>query len=325
MDLQFSTRFECWTAAGTGSSLATEIRLGLDQAQPALPAKLLYDDRGSALFDRICETPEYYPTRTELALLDRVAPAIARACGATELVELGSGAARKTHVLLDALGASRGRFRYVPFDVSASTLRASAQRLLARYPSLIIKGLTGDFTRDLGRLSPGPSRLVAFLGGTLGNLDDPEAISFLRAAAGLIDDSGHLLVAADLIKDRRTLHAAYNDAAGLTAAFNLNILTRLRRDLGARLDSGAFTHDAFFCEEHSRIEMHLRATRRTTVDLDPLGARLTLAAGDSIRTEISRKFAPGSLERLFAQAGLDLVRLDIAPMRYALVLARRRR
>ena len=319
-------RFEgCHAAAESGVSLASEVRAGLTSSPPTLPAKFLYDDAGCLLFDRICRTPEYYPTRTELELLGEVAPAIARACEATELVELGSGAARKTHVLLDALGARERRLRYVPFDVSRAAVEASAHRLLERYPRLTVRGLTGDFTRDLGHLAPARRRLVAFLGGTLGNLDDAEAAAFLRDAAGLLGEDGHLLVAADLVKDRRALEAAYNDVAGLTAAFNLNALARLAREFHASLELPAFAHDALFSEAHSRIEMHARARRATRVDVARLAVRLELAAGASIRTEISRKFRPDQLERLLGEAGLELVRLDVAAVPYALALCRRRR
>jgi L-histidine N-alpha-methyltransferase len=320
------SRFEGVHVASTGEdrTLAHEVQEGLRGSPPTLPAKFLYDDAGCALFDRICRTPEYYPTRTELALLAEVAPAIARLTGAMELVELGSGMARKTHVLLDALGAGARPLRYLPFDVSAPAITDSAARLLERYPQLTVRGVVGDFTRDLPAVPRGRGRLVAFLGGTIGNLEEAEAVAFLKATTALLGDDGHLLLAADLVKDAARLHAAYNDAEGLTAAFNLNMVARLGREYGGTLQLADFVHDAFFDAGRSRIEMHARATVATRVTLPSLEVELSLRRGDSIRTEISRKFTPDGLRALLDAAGLELVRLDVAPVPYALALARPR-
>lgn len=309
-------------AADDAGRLAADVRDGLLARQATLPARFLYDGFGCALFDRICEAPEYYPTRTERGLLEAVAAEVARACGADELVELGSGEARKTDLLLDALGAATRTVRYVALDVSAQALVASARRLLGRYPRLALQAVVGDFTRDLGRLAPARGRLVAFLGGTVGNLEDDAAVALLRAMRGLIDRDGHVLLGADLVKDPGTIHAAYNDAAGYTRAFSLNAVARLQRDFQARLQLDDFRHEAFFDEAASRVEMHVRAQRRTSVVAPLLGVERALEAGESIRTEISRKFTPDALVRLFAAAGLGLVRLDVAKVPYALVLAR---
>lgn len=304
-------------------TLRREIAAGLSsRPQATLPAKFLYDERGCALFDAICDTPEYYPTRTERALLARVAPDIARRTGARELVELGSGFARKTPVLLDALGAPNEPLRYVPFDVSEHVVTHVAHELIERYPQLSVRGVVGDFTRDLAAIPAGSRRLVAFLGGTIGNFDDEEARAFVREVARGLGPRDWFLLAADLVKPRPQLHAAYNDAQGLTASFSLNVLERLRRDFGARLDPAHFVHHAFFCEERSRIEIHARALRSTSVEIESLDVRRTFDAGDSIRTEISRKYSPGSLDALMRQAGLVIEALYVAHPPYALVLAR---
>lgn len=319
------TRFKGIVVArgSAATSLARDVAQGLRSLPvPTLPARLLYDDAGSALFDRICETPEYYPTRTELALLEQVAPDIARRTGSTELVELGSGLARKTHVLLAALGVNSQTLRWVPFDIDAATIREAGERLLSQYERLSVRGVVGDFSHDLQAIPAGQGRLVAFLGGTIGNFDPEEAARFVTRLRALLGPGDHFLLAADLVKDRPTLHAAYNDAGGLTAAFNLNVLTRLVREFDARLAPAHFRHDAFFAEATSQIEMHARAIRPTRVVIPRLGVDLRLAAGESIRTEISRKFTPQSLRNLLDSAGFEIVELYVAPTPYALVLAK---
>ncbi len=304
--------------------LLSEVVRGLaGRPQATLPAKLLYDVRGCELFDQICDLPEYYPTRTERALLERVAPDIARRADADELVELGSGMARKTHVLLGAMGASDRSLTYLPFDVSAVAIRESAEHLTSRFPGLAVHGVVGDFTRDLHLIPEGSSRIIAFLGGTIGNLDDTAARLFLGKIARVMDTGDSFLLAADLVKPQRLLHAAYNDSAGITAAFNLNALVRLKRELGAELTESDFSHDAFFNEAESRIEIHARARRATRIAIGARGFERAFEAGESVCTEISRKFTPASLARLLASAGLLTEELYLDPIGYALVLARR--
>jgi L-histidine N-alpha-methyltransferase len=318
-------RLEGWAVARRKpGELQAEVRAGLTaRPQAMLPAKLLYDAKGCELFDRICQLPEYYPTRTELALLERVAADVATRTGATELVELGSGHARKTHVLLQAIGAGSRRVRYVPFDVDAGVIRASAQRLMQRYPQLSVFGVVGEFDRDLKLIPTGRRRLVAFLGGTIGNFDESEAQAFLSTVADQLQPDDSFLMGADLVKDEWQLHAAYNDSEGVTAAFNLNMLARLEREFGLEIEQDAFVHDAFFSRERSRIEIHARVTRETSVR----GRKLHLArhfdAGESIRTEISRKFTRDSLAAMLAAAGMRTEALYVADPPYALALCRR--
>lgn len=308
---------------GRTSTLESEVAASLQAfPQRTLPAKLLYDDTGSALFDRICATPEYYPTRTELALLERVGDEIARHSGAETIVELGSGLARKTHVLLQAFRAHRDPVRYVPVDVSESALIESAEALLRRFPSLTVEGLVGDFSRDLPPLPSQGRTLVSFLGGTIGNFDETEAVALLRGLRASMGEGDHLLLGADLVKDRRDLHAAYNDADGLTEAFNRNTLERLRRELGFVIEPEHFRHEAFFDDERSRIEMHLRAVVATDIRCDRLGLSVALEAGDSIRTEISRKFTEDGVTRLLRDSGFEVVELFVGTPPYALALAR---
>lgn len=305
--------------------LVNEVAEGLrTSAQAWLPAAWLYDERGCALFDRICELPEYYPTRTERRLLSDVGEELARLSGADELVEIGSGLARKTPVLLKALGAARHSVRYVPFDVSDVALLSAADHLLREFPSLAVQPVQGDFTEDLSAIpSSGRRRLVAFLGGTIGNFTLDEAREFIAKARALLSPGDTFLLAADLVKETSVLNAAYNDAAGVTAAFCLNALARLERDLGAELTLGDFRHDAFFAPERRRIEMHARAKRRTRICIPRLGFERTFAEDESISTEISRKYTVEELERLMCDAGLVPVRTWTSETPYALVLAKR--
>ncbi len=306
-------------------ALAEDVLDGLTRPLKELPPKWFYDDRGSALFAQICEQPEYYPTRTERAILTARADRIAALTGAAELVELGAGYATKTRVLLDALDRAGSLERYVPTDVSAVTVEACARELTAEYPGLSVHGQVADFDRHLGLLPPAPgARLVAFLGGTIGNFTPGSRRRFLRAVARELGDGGHLLLGADLVKDRETLEAAYNDAAGVTAAFNLNVLQVVNRELGADFDVDAFEHVAFYDAERQWIEMRLRARSRQAVRIAALELDVDLAAREEIRTEISAKFTALRLERDLAAAGLEIVELLTDPdERFSLTVARR--
>lgn len=327
MRLSPACRFEGLTVASVpdADALWREVKRGLvHPKQRWLPAAWLYDSVGSELFDQICETPEYYPTRTELALLSRVSGEIGALTSATQLVEIGSGLARKTHHLLEGLGASVRPVHYVPFDVSGTALVSASDRLLGRFSALTVHAIQGDFTRDLGAIpATRQKRLVAFLGGTIGNFDGDEALEFVSAAGRLLDSGDSLLLAADLVKDTTRLNAAYNDREGVTARFNLNTLARLVRELGASIELDAFRHDAFFNEVERRIEMHARAIRPTRIQVPRFGVEFSMNTGDSISTEISRKFTPRQLEHLLEQAGLVVVRTWVADPPYALCLARR--
>jgi L-histidine N-alpha-methyltransferase len=291
-----------------GRTLAEDVRDGLTRAHKELPPKHLYDSRGAALFDQICELPEYYPTRTERAILERAAPQLVAASGASELVELGSGSAAKTRLLLDAMVAAGTLERYVPLDVTERVVRESAAELIHEYPGLRVHGLIGDFERHLGRLpaASGP-RLLAFLGGTIGNFAPTQRGRFLRTIAGLLGTGDHLLLGTDLVKDRATLEAAYNDSAGVTAEFNRNILHVINRELGANFDPAAFDHVAVFDERNDWIEISLRARRAQEVALPAIALTVRFAEGEELRTQISAKFTRERVAAELAAAGLELV------------------
>ena len=283
-----------------GHDLADEVREGLTRPLRELPPKLFYDARGSELFERITELPEYYPTRCEREILERRARAIVS--GVTELVELGSGSAAKTRVLL-ATGAIR---RYVPVDVSPTTVERCADELCALHEGLEVRGLIGDFHRDLGHLPPGERRLLAFLGGTIGNLHPHERAEFLAMLRELTGPTDRLLLGTDLVKDRAVLEAAYDDAEGVTAEFNRNALRVVNRELDGDFDPDEFDHVAFYDEREARIEMRLRARSPQRVRIAGAELELELAAGEDIRTEISSKFTPERIERELAAAGFRL-------------------
>ncbi len=292
-------------------SLGEEVRAGLGRRPRELPPRCLYDERGSGLFDRITELPEYYPARCERAILDRYAPELVASVRAEELLELGSGVASKTRALLDAMAGAGTLRRYVPFDVDLSVVERSAEDLTALYPGLAVHGFVGDFGRHLSDL-PGPEgpRLVAFLGGTLGNLHSIERAELLRGLRGLFGPDDRLLLGADLVKDERTLVAAYDDSRGVTAEFTLNVLRVLNRELGADFDPGAYEPFARWEPNAARIELGLRARAAHRVRIESLGPlEVAFAAGEELRTEISSKFTPERLESELGAAGLRLERL----------------
>jgi L-histidine Nalpha-methyltransferase len=301
-------RIDSHLDAGNERSLADDVLDGLTRPFKELPPKHFYDARGAELFDQICEQPEYYPTRTERAILEEQAELLAELTGAVELVELGSGTAAKTRVLLDALFAAGTLERYVPVDVTESMVRDCAHELTSEYPGLRVHGVIGDFERHLDRVPPaaGP-RIVAFLGGTIGNFPPGSRRRFLRQIARLLGPSDHLLMGTDLVKDPRVLEAAYDDAQGVTAAFNRNVLHVLNRELRADFDPEAFEHVALFDPENEWIEMRLRARREHTTLVRDLDLPVHFEAGEELRTEISAKFTPERLEGDLAAAGLELV------------------
>ncbi len=292
---------------GDERTLADDVLDGLTRPFKELPPKHFYDARGAELFDRICELPEYYPTRCERAILHARADEIAERTGATDLVELGSGTASKTRVLLSALHAAGTLERYVPLDVTESMVRATAIELVDEYPGLLVHGIVGDFERHLHAIPPasGP-RIVAFLGGTIGNFTPGSRRRFLRGLAKSLRPGDVLLLGTDLVKDPDVIEAAYDDSAGITAEFNRNVLHVLNRELDADFDPDAFDHVAFFDREREWIEMRLRAQRRHSVRIGKLGMRVEFAAREELRTEISAKFTPLRLEGDLAAAGLSL-------------------
>jgi L-histidine N-alpha-methyltransferase len=291
--------------------MAREVRAGLAHAPRSIPPKYFYDEEGSRLFDAICDLPEYYLTRAERTLLERHADDIVARSGATALVEIGSGMARKTGLLVRALCARARSPRYVPFDIAPAAIEASARVLLAEHPELVVRGVVGDFGRDLDRLdaaapSAGGPRLFAFLGSTIGNLDEHEAPALLRAVAHRMNERDRFVLGVDLVKDSRALHAAYNDSRGVTAAFNKNALRVVARELDGAFDLNAFDHLAFYDDERQRVEMHLVSKRRQRATLRAIDLHIDLEDGEHVLTEISRKFTRASVERTFASGGMAL-------------------
>jgi L-histidine Nalpha-methyltransferase len=296
------------------STIGDDVRAGLGHGPPyRLAPKYFYDERGSELFDQITELPEYYPTRAERAILNRHAPAIVERTGARELVELGSGSASKTRALLYAMAGAGRLERYVPVDVSRVPVERCADELTELYPGLEVHGLIGDFERDLVHLPRGERRLVAFLGGTIGNFPPGARRRFLRALAGLLSAGDYLLLGTDLVKDVDVLEAAYDDAAGVTAEFNRNVLHVLNRELDADFDVDRFDHVAFFDPFHEWIEMRLRARRACRVRVEALDLDVDFARGEEMRTEISAKFRPDGLSGELTVAGLELLDLWTDP------------
>lgn len=293
---------ESWTA------LAADVLHGLSSTPKTLPPKWFYDARGSELFDEICDLPEYYPTRTEAALLADVGARIAAEVPAAEVIELGSGSSTKTPLLLDPLRDAGVLRRYVPVDVSAAAIQGAIPALTARYPGVEIDARICDFTTDLCDL-PAPTgapRIVAFLGSTIGNLQPVEVQVFLAQVRPLLGPHDALLLGTDLVKDVAVLEPAYDDAAGVTAAFNRNVLAVINRELQADFVLDAFDHDAAWNPVLERIEIRLRSVCDQVVRIRALGLEVTFQAGESILTEISRKFRRGGIERAYAQAGLGL-------------------
>jgi L-histidine N-alpha-methyltransferase len=290
-------------ADATDAALRADVLHGLTRHPKTLPPKWFYDARGSELFEEITRLPEYYPTRAEREILVARASGIAAASAAQTLVELGSGSSEKTRHLLDALPALHS---YVPVDVSESALRGAAETLLAERPDLSIHALIADFTDGLALPdTPGP-RLVAFLGGTIGNLLPDERAVFLKSVRSLLSPGDSLLLGTDLVKDEETLVAAYDDASGVTAAFNKNVLTVVDRELGADFDPEDFDHVALWDPKQEWIEMRLRARRDLTVKIMELDLVVPFTAGEELRTEISAKFRKEGIRSELASAGLTL-------------------
>ena len=280
-----------------------DVLAGLSQERKRLPSKYFYDATGSRLFDRITELPEYYPTRTELAIMRDHSGAMATRCGPRcLLVELGAGSLTKVRILLNALDRIAG---YVPVDVSGEHLRQAAAALADDYPTLDVSPVVADFTRPFALPDVSAERkVVYFPGSTIGNFDPPEADALLRRVAALVGPGGGLLLGVDLRKDVAILEPAYNDAAGVTAAFNRNLLERINRELGANFDLAAFRHVAFYSSERSRIEMHLVSVETQRVQIGPTVFGFHL--GESIHTENSYKYDVSELAERAAACGLRL-------------------
>lgn len=291
-------------------SAAALIREGLSRPQKALPPLLLYDARGSALFEQICDLPEYYVTRTERALLARAAPEIAgRLSPEVTLGELGSGSSEKTALVIDALLAERRALRYLPVDISEAALREAAERLTRARPRLEVHGIVAEYRDGARRLAElyGGQHLTLFLGSNLGNFEQNEAQSFLRDIRRVMGPRDLLLLGVDMVKDRDVLERAYDDAQGVTAAFDLNLLAHLNARYGANFDLDAFRHRAVWVEDLRRIEMHLVSEKAQRVRIEAVDASFDFAAGEHIHTESSHKYTPESLDALTRAAGWSRV------------------
>jgi L-histidine N-alpha-methyltransferase len=294
--------------ADQAEQLRADARAGLTAPAKWLPPKWFYDSRGSELFEEITRLPEYYPTRAEREILAARAGEVAGVTGAETLVELGSGSSEKTRLLLGAL-RSRGTLAgFVPLDVSAAALGDAVTVLARDYPGLRIHGVVGDFNRHLKLLPGGARRLVAFLGGTIGNLLPGDRARFLSELRSTLERGEWLLLGADLVKDPAVLVPAYDDAAGVTAEFNRNVLRVLNRELGADFDLARFEHVALWDPEQEWIEMRLRATRAMAVRVAELALTVEFAAGEELRTEVSAKFRREALTAELAAAGFEVRR-----------------
>ncbi|WP_043268007.1 L-histidine N(alpha)-methyltransferase [Streptomyces sp. CT34] len=290
-------------ADATAAALRADVSRGLSGTPKQLPPKWFYDARGSKLFDEITTLPEYYPTRAEREILLAVADRIAAATRARTLIELGSGSSDKTRHLLRAL---TDLDTYLPIDVSESALRAAGEALLTEHPQLTVHALVADFQQGLA-LPPAPGpRLLAFLGGTIGNLLPDERAGFLRSVHDLLSPGDALLLGTDLVKDEATLVAAYDDARGVTAAFNKNVLEVVNRELGGDFDPADFDHVALWNAECEWIEMRLRAREELTVKIPGIDLVVPFAAGEEVRTEVSAKFRKNRVRDELQAAGLEL-------------------
>lgn len=306
--------FEAAAAASAAPTFAEDVRRGLTADPKVLFPKYFYDALGSRLFEAICELPEYYVTRAEAEIIQRHAAEMAGALdGPVRLVELGSGDARKTRLLIETLVARQGGLEYLPIDVSRSAVEQSAERLLHVFPELTVTAFVGDYQAGLRalrgeRVQPGFRTLALFLGSTIGNLDPADRIALLREIRAVLRPGDGLLLGVDLRKPESVLLPAYDDPLGVTAAFNLNLLSRINHELGGGFDLAAFRHRARWNREESRIEMHLESLREQTVPIRDAGLEVRFAAGETIHTESSYKLDPGQVAEMAAASGFTLRR-----------------
>ncbi|MCW2494363.1 L-histidine N(alpha)-methyltransferase [Jatrophihabitans sp.] len=288
------------------AALASDVRAGLTAAAKTLPPKYFYDAAGSDLFDQITRLPEYYPTRTERAILEAHVEEIATLTRARTLNEIGSGTSDKTRLLLAALDRAGTLERFVPFDVDPAVLAEAGAAIGAEFPGIAVETVVGDFEKHLGLLPRHPKRLVAFLGSTIGNLVPAARHDFFAAIRSTLAPGDHFLLGTDLVKSPARLVAAYDDAAGVTAAFNKNVLRVINRELGGDFDLDSFEHLAAWDAEHEWIEMRLRSTRDQVVHIAALGLTVAFGRGEELRTEISAKFRRERVVEELAAAGLRL-------------------
>lgn len=292
-------------ADSAATALRRDVREGLAQSPKMLPPKWFYDSVGSDLFDQITRLPEYYPTRTEAQILRDRSPEITAAAGADTLVELGSGTSEKTRMLLNAMRDGGQLRRFIPFDVDASVLRAAGDAIGQEYPGIEIDAVCGDFEEHLGKIPAVGRRLVAFLGSTIGNLTPGPRAEFLSSLAETLQPGDSVLLGTDLVKDTERLVSAYDDSAGVTAAFNRNVLSVVNRELDADFDLDAFEHVAKWNPDEERIEMWLRASEPQQVRVAALDLDVAFGAGEEILTEVSCKFRADGVAGELAKAGLQ--------------------
>jgi L-histidine N-alpha-methyltransferase len=300
-------------AGGAGDSLRADVHAGLTAIPKTLPPRYFYDARGSGLFDQITRLPEYYLARAEVAILQRHAREIAALSQCESLLELGSGTSAKTRLLIQALLDAGTLRELVPFDVDPAVLGGASDALTREYPALEIMPFLGDFERDLAAVPAGGRRMVAFLGSTIGNLEPSARAGFLACLSGALSPGDSFLVGTDLVKDTGRLLRAYDDAAGVTAEFNRNILHVINRELDADFDPAQFQHVAVWDPAREWIEMRLRSARAQQVTIGALGLAVCFAAGEEIRTEISAKFGRAAVEAELAAAGLQAIRFWTDP------------
>jgi L-histidine N-alpha-methyltransferase len=309
---------------GPLSGMAADVRAGLTSPFKELSPRYFYDEKGSELFEQITELEEYYPTRCERAILEGRSAEICEAANSpASLIELGSGSARKTRVLLDAMREVGCLETYCPVDISEEITRDTAERIAGEYDDINVRGLVCDFEFDLERVPVGGPRVIALLGGTIGNFAPHQRAGFLRRIANLLDPEDRFLLGTDLVKDPATLEAAYNDSAGVTAEFNKNVLAVLNHELGADFDVDSFEHVARWDPENLWVDIRLRSQANQVVKVGALDMLVPFAAGEEMRTEISTKFLRTGLEGIYAEAGLELTDWWTDPEGlYALSLAR---
>ena len=309
---------------GPLSGMAADVRAGLTRPFKELSPRYFYDEYGSQLFEDITELPEYYPTRCEREILETRSAEICEAANSpATLIELGSGSAAKTRVLLDAM-LDAGLETYCPVDISEEITRETAERIADEYDDIAIRGLVCDFELDLERIPVAAPRVIALLGGTIGNFEPQQRAGFLRRVSHLLGPEDRFLLGTDLVKDPATLEAAYNDSQGITAAFNKNVLAVLNRELDADFDLDAFEHVARWDPENLWIDIRLRSLTNQVVNVSALDMQAAFSAGEEMRTEISTKFARPGLEGIYAEAGLELTDWwTDADGLFALSLARR--
>ena len=307
------------------STIAEDVLLGLSAEPRRLPAKLFYDAAGSRLFEEITRTPEYYPTRTERAILEDHAAEIARAAGTNlTLVELGAGSASKTRVLISAILRRQLRLEFHPVDVSPAALKEALSSLNGDFTNLKVSPIVADYTDHVPRLDSLPGRkLVLFIGSTIGNFEPQQAVRFLQRVRRSLQPGDALLIGFDMVKDAQVLHAAYNDAAGVTAQFNKNLLARINRELDADFDLDEFNHVAFWNRRASRIEMHLESRVDQSVRVRDLNRTFHFSFGERIHTENSYKFTTSSSRKLVRLSGFKMEQTWTDPQEwFSVVLAR---